>query len=192
MIMHLSRHRRFLDYSLGVILVGLAWLTILQGSGQKLVKVKISHRPQPMVRVVQSGPELVATVIPEAPVPAATPLPTPTPTPTPTAAPIAIVAAPEIVGTSYSGAQIVAIITAAAQADGVDPSWLINTAACESGYKPYAYNPAGPYDGLFQFLPATFRAHGGTDIWNPTQQANIAASMFSNGESSAWPVCSRK
>jgi len=40
---------------------------------------------------------------------------------------------------SYSGAQIVAIITAAAQAHGVDPSWLISTAACESGYNPYSY-----------------------------------------------------
>jgi soluble lytic murein transglycosylase-like protein len=102
------------------------------------------------------------------------------------------VAAPAPPRISYSGAQIVAIITAAAQAYGVDPSLLISTAACESGYNPYSYNPSGPYEGLFQFLPSTFRAHGGTNIWDPNQQAQIAASMFAAGESGEWPICSRR
>jgi SLT domain-containing protein len=68
---------------------------------------------------------------------------------------------------------------------------LISTAECESGLNPNAYNGSGPYEGLFQFLPSTFRAHGGTDIWDPTQQAQIAATMFANGQSGEWPVCSR-
>jgi hypothetical protein len=37
---------------------------------------------------------------------------------------------------------------------------------------------------------STFKAHGGTDIWDPVQQSDIAASMFAAGDSSAWPVCS--
>jgi soluble lytic murein transglycosylase-like protein len=120
------------------------------------------------------------------------PLEPASPSPSATPAPRHTVAAPAPPRVAYSGAQIVAIITAAAQAYGVDPSWLINTAACESGYNPYADNPSGPYEGLFQFLPSTFRAHGGTDIWDPTQQAQIAASMFAAGESGEWPVCSRR
>jgi hypothetical protein len=98
---------------------------------------------------------------------------------------------PEIPADTYTGAEIVSIITAAAQADGVSPSWMISTAECESGLRANAYNPHGPYYGLFQFLMSTFRAHGGTDIWDPVQQSQIAASMFASGDSVAWPVCSR-
>jgi len=79
-----------------------------------------------------------------------------------------------------------AIITAAAQRHGLDPTRLIAVARCESGLNPNALNPAGPYEGLFQFLPSTFAAHGGTNIWDATQQAEIAATMFANGQGSAW------
>ncbi|HYA00008.1 MAG TPA: transglycosylase family protein [Candidatus Binatia bacterium] len=102
-----------------------------------------------------------------------------TPPPAPTAPPA-----------SYPPGSIQAIITAAAEADGVDPNWMLRTAECESGLRPDAYNPAGPYYGIFQFLMSTFKAHGGTNIWDPTQQATIAASMFASGDSVAWPVCS--
>ena len=117
----------------------------------------------------------------------------PTAPPTPKPAPVVRVSAPAPAptGTSSSGGDVAAIITAAAQAAGVAPSWLISTAACESGLNPNAYNGAGPYEGLFQFLPSTFRAHGGTNIWDPAQQAQIAATMFASGESGEWPVCSR-
>lgn len=105
--------------------------------------------------------------------------------------------APRITGvtapsTSYSAAAVKSIITAAADADGVNPAWMISTAECESGLRTNAYNPSGPYYGIFQFLMSTFRAHGGTDIWDPTQQAQIAASMFASGDSVAWPVCSHR
>jgi hypothetical protein len=91
---------------------------------------------------------------------------------------------------NYAPGSIAGIITAAADRYGVNPNWMIRTAECESGLNPLAYNPSGPYYGLFQFLMSTFRAHGGTNIWNPAQQANITASMFAAGDSSAWPVCS--
>lgn len=103
------------------------------------------------------------------------------------ATPIPVPAVPAV---TYPAGSVAAIITAAAEADGVNPAWMISTAACESGLRPNAYNPSGPYDGLFQFLPSTFAAHGGTNIWDPVQQSQIAASMFAAGDSSAWPVCS--
>ncbi|MGA8014414.1 MAG: transglycosylase family protein, partial [Candidatus Dormiibacterota bacterium] len=104
---------------------------------------------------------------------------------------LAPAAAPKIPSTTYPPGSVEAIITAAADAHGVSPSWMISTAACESGLRPTAYNPSGPYYGLFQFLMSTFKAHGGTNIWDPTQQSEIAASMFASGDSVAWPVCSR-
>jgi soluble lytic murein transglycosylase-like protein len=132
------------------------------------------------------GTEAVPSPVPVLMVPIPTQAPTPTPAPT---APQAVAAAPAAV--SYSVTDIEAILTTAAQSEGVDPSWLISTAKCESNLNPNAVNPSGPYEGILQFLPSTFRAHGGTDIWDPTQQAQIAATMFAHGESGEWPVCSR-
>ncbi|MHB1526258.1 MAG: transglycosylase SLT domain-containing protein [Candidatus Dormibacteria bacterium] len=80
------------------------------------------------------------------------------------------------------------IIWAAAQKYNVSYGWLLSVAQCESGLDPVDVNRSSGASGLFQFMPATFAGHGGTDIWNPTQQANIAAKMFSIGESGEW-VC---
>jgi soluble lytic murein transglycosylase-like protein len=83
---------------------------------------------------------------------------------------------------------IIQIIFTAAQAHNISYSWLLGVAQCESGLDPTAVNRSSGASGLFQFMPATFYGHGGTDIWDPTQQANIAAQMFSVGESDEW-VC---
>jgi len=127
-------------------------------------------------------PVLIVRIAPQAPTP------TPAPAP-PRLAAAAAAPAPALPG--YTRDEVIAILTAAAQSAGIAPSWLISTATCESNLNPYSQNPSGPYDGLLQFLPSTFRAHGGTDIWDPTQQAQIAATMFASGESGEWPVCSR-
>lgn len=113
----------------------------------------------------------------------ATPTPAPTPRPKPRV---------EVPQANYPPGSIEAIIAAAANAHGVDPSWMIRIASCESGLRPNAYNPSGPYYGLFQFLMSTFKAHGGTNIWDPTQQSNIAAAMLVQDHGSAWPVCSKR
>ncbi|MGD1052359.1 MAG: transglycosylase family protein [Candidatus Dormibacteria bacterium] len=110
--------------------------------------------------------------------------------PAPQLAPLQVVDGTEIPDDPYSTAEVEAIITQAADADGVNPAWMIRTATCESTLHTNSYNPSGPYYGLFQFLMSTFKAHGGTDIWDPVQQSEIAASMFASGDSSAWPVCS--
>ena len=80
------------------------------------------------------------------------------------------------------------IIWTAAQSNGVSYTWLLGVAQCESGLDPTAVNATSGASGLFQFLPATFYGHGGTDIWSAVQQADIAAKMFSLGESGEW-VC---
>jgi soluble lytic murein transglycosylase-like protein len=80
------------------------------------------------------------------------------------------------------------IILTAAQTYDVSYTWLLGVAECESGLDPTDVNRSSGASGLFQFMPATFYGHGGTDIWDPTQQAGIAAKMFADGESSEW-VC---
>ncbi len=83
-------------------------------------------------------------------------------------------------------ATIERLIRDAAARHGVPSDWMMKIARCESGLNPRAYNHAGPYIGLFQFAPSTFRAHGGTDIYDPVQQAEITATMLSQGGSRAW------
>lgn len=188
-------------WSLGLVLVALAALTALQPALQSRTphvddfSVARHGAPASASSTPESFRMPMATAVVPSPLPVLMlKVPLEPPSPSPTAAPARrhTVATPSPPRISYSGAQIVAIITAAAQAHGVDPSWLVSTAACELGYNPYADNPAGPYEGLFQFLPSTFRVHGGTDIWDPSQQAQIAASMFAAGKSGEWPVCSRR
>ena len=81
---------------------------------------------------------------------------------------------------------VVSIIRAAAARWGVSGDWMVSIASCESGLRPNAYNPGGPYYGLFQFLMSTFRANGGTNIWDPADQANVAAKMLAHGQAHQW------
>lgn len=78
------------------------------------------------------------------------------------------------------------VIRAAAARHGVSGDWMVKIAMCESGLRSHAFNPVGPYYGIFQFLMSTFHAHGGTDIWDPVQQAEIAATMLAHGGAHAW------
>ncbi|MGH7610471.1 MAG: transglycosylase SLT domain-containing protein [Candidatus Dormibacteria bacterium] len=83
---------------------------------------------------------------------------------------------------------IMQIIWSAAQDYNVSYTWLLGVAKCESNLNPTDVNRNSGATGLFQFMPATFYGHGGTDIWDPVQQSDIAAKMFSIGESGEW-VC---
>ena len=120
---------------------------------------------------------------PRAPLPSPTPVPTPAPTPTPKPVPKA---APAVVIPPAASGDIVGIIRAAAAKYGVSGDWMVSIAECESGLRPNAYNPRGPYIGLFQFLQSTFTANGGTNIWDPTDQANVTAKMLANGQAHQW------
>ncbi len=116
------------------------------------------------------------------------PVPTPPPTPVPTPVPAPQPVAPAV---AYPPGSVEAIIMAAAQAHGVDGNWMIRIASCESGLSPTSVG-SGTYYGLFQFLPSTYAAHGGTNIFDPAEQSNIAAGMLANGGARSWPVCSQR
>ena len=198
--MRVPKLRRCMECGVAAVLVLLAIATILGGATGGSV-----HEDRTLVTVPPGAAYAVATpvgghqALSLQRLEAAdrdyivSPRPTPTPTPAPSRSAGNATGGGGIpAADDVSVPAVEAIITAAAQAAGVDPTWMLNTAGCESGFRSGAYNPAGPYVGIFQFVPSTFRDHGGTDIWSPTQQASIAAGMFAAGEAGAWPVCSRR
>jgi hypothetical protein len=90
---------------------------------------------------------------------------------------------------SYPAGSIQDIITKAFSPFGATAvAWGLRVAKCESGYNPQAYNPAGPYYGLFQFLMSTFNAtpFKGQNIYDPVANAGAAAWKYSQGGASAW------
>jgi soluble lytic murein transglycosylase-like protein len=103
-------------------------------------------------------------------------------TPTPAAQPPAAIP-------SYASGTVQDIITRAFTPYGTTAvAWGLRVARCESGYNPRAYNPAGPYYGLFQFLMSTFKAtpYGGRDIYDPVANASAAAWKYGQGGAGAW------
>jgi soluble lytic murein transglycosylase-like protein len=114
--------------------------------------------------------------IPADPPPPPPPAPAPSPTPKPVVRPVVF----------HATGAIADIIRAAAARWGADPNQLLRVASCESGLNPNAYNSSSGATGLFQFKPATFYGHGGHNIWDPTDQANVAAHMFSQGLAYEW------
>lgn len=97
--------------------------------------------------------------------------------------PAAYVPAAVVVPASRS--QIAGMIRAAAARYGVNGDQLLRVAMCESGLNPNARNASGA-SGLFQFKPGTFYGHGGHNIWDPADQADVAARMFAQGLSHEW------
>jgi hypothetical protein len=115
-----------------------------------------------------------------------TPRPSPPPTHPPRRAKPARTTHVTIPAAIWPHTAVVADIVAAANRWGVDPNWMLRIAACESGLRPNAYNPRGPYYGLFQFLMSTFLHNGGHNIWDPADQANVAAKMLAHGQAHQW------
>jgi uncharacterized protein YabE (DUF348 family) len=67
-------------------------------------------------------------------------------------------------------------------------------AKCESGLDPSAYNPAGPYYGLYQFDQQTWTANGGAG--SPSgksiaEQTAVAYTLYQARGASPWPVCGK-
>ena len=67
-------------------------------------------------------------------------------------------------------------------------------AKCESGLNVSAYNPAGPYYGLYQFDQGTWTANGGSG--SPSgksiaEQTAVAYTLYQARGASPWPVCGR-
>lgn len=66
-------------------------------------------------------------------------------------------------------------------------AWLRRVAWCESRFDPRARNQSGA-TGLFQFMPATFRAtpYGAADIYSPYAQALAAGWLVERGRAYLW------
>ena len=89
-------------------------------------------------------------------------------------------------GDSQSQQQVIAIIRAAAARYGANGDQMVRVARCESSLNPRAYDAGSGASGLFQFMPGTFYGDGGHDIWDATDQSNVAARMFVDGQSGQW------
>jgi hypothetical protein len=83
---------------------------------------------------------------------------------------------------------ITGIIYDAAGRYGVSGDWLLNTAVCESGLDPWAYNEYTGDCGIFQFNPTTWAEWGGDPavIWDVYGQADMAGWAFSVGLHGHW------
>jgi hypothetical protein len=97
-----------------------------------------------------------------------------------------VASAPVGVGPPADPNSVIGIIEAAASRWGVSGAWMVKIARCESGLRTTAYNPSGPYIGLFQFLMSTFTHNGGTNIYSAADQSNIAAKMLAHGQAHQW------
>jgi uncharacterized protein YabE (DUF348 family) len=67
-------------------------------------------------------------------------------------------------------------------------------ADCESGGNPKAYNPAGPYYGLYQFSGPTWRSVGGSGVASdasPSEQTYRAQLLYKKAGAGQWPVCGK-
>ena len=74
-------------------------------------------------------------------------------------------------------------------ADGLNWAALAN---CESGGNPKAYNPAGPFYGLYQFMQGTWNAVGGVGLptdASPSEQTYRAQILYKRSGAGQWPVC---
>jgi hypothetical protein len=74
----------------------------------------------------------------------------------------------------------------AAQRFGASYWWLMSIASCESNFSQYAYNGLTGVSGVMQFLPSTFYAYGGSNIWSYWEQFYVAAFMYSRGLAFHW------
>lgn len=65
-------------------------------------------------------------------------------------------------------------------------------AKCESGGNPKAYNPSGPYYGLYQFTASTWHSVGGSGVptdYGSAEQTYRAQILYKRSGAGQWPVC---
>jgi hypothetical protein len=65
---------------------------------------------------------------------------------------------------------------------------MIRVARCESRLDPCAYNPSGPYYGLYQYLKSTWKTtpYHDRNIYDPKAQALATGWMWEQGRKNEW------
>lgn len=88
----------------------------------------------------------------------------------------------------WSERRIIEIIEDAARRYDQPRAAMLRVARCESGLDPYAKNPDGPYYGLFQFLPSTWRStpYANESWYDPKANARAAGWMWREGRRNEW------
>jgi hypothetical protein len=89
---------------------------------------------------------------------------------------------------TWTEAQIIDIIYAAADEFGVNRAEFLRVARCESNLDPYNVTPPHSATGLFQFLPSTWAStpYRYEDIFDPALNAQAAAWMWTHGRRNEW------
>lgn len=66
--------------------------------------------------------------------------------------------------------------------------WGLRVARCESGYNPNAVNPYSGTEGLFQFMPSTWRStpYGRDNVFDPKWDSLGAAWLYQHDGPSQW------
>ena len=68
----------------------------------------------------------------------------------------------------------------------VEGSWVKRVMRCESTCNEKAYNASSSASGIMQFLPSTYRANGGKDMWDGEEQIQVALRMYRMGQAYQW------
>lgn len=171
----------------------LTWAVVGPGTGEThtagqvtVVKAGAPHLLGRYTAVASRGAERtpIKAVKPVTPVRASTPKPPPPPEPEPEPEPAAPTPVAPSTGTSNP---------APAPVGGTASTlnWAA-LAACESGGDPRAYNPAGPWMGLYQFAQSTWEGVGGVGDprdASPEEQTVRAQILYSRSGDAPWPVC---
>lgn len=89
---------------------------------------------------------------------------------------------------TYTREEIVAIIREAARMYRISAREMLRVARCESNLNPRAYNPSGPWYGLFQFHPNTWELtpYERYSWYNPKANARAAGWLWSTDGPHHW------
>ena len=84
--------------------------------------------------------------------------------------------------------EILRYIRRAARKYGQSRRAMIRVARCESKLDPCAYNPSGPYYGLYQYLKSTWKTtpYHDRNIYDPKAQALATGWMWEQGRKNEW------
>jgi len=79
---------------------------------------------------------------------------------------------------------------------GEEVEKAVLVARCESNFNPSAYNPAGPYGGLYQHSLVSWDSRAasagwaGSSVYDATANTAVAAWLWGRGGWGSWPWCS--